>query len=178
MIELTRSEVLVGPGPAAIGADVRAAVVRLDDPVRVVGSDPEIVTVAVGGRDAAERLASVGGSADADIQDPDGVGILGVGDDMGVVPSALAPLAATVREDPRCSGVVAAEDAAIEGFDDRIQSLRICRRDGEPDLADDALRQACISREVGPGLTAVRGFVKAAAGAAGVERVRRSPGFP
>src|SRR5690606_26477175 len=74
------------PAQTAVEADDRAAVVALDDAVRVLWVDPDVVVVAVRGRDHREGLAGVDRLEELLLQDPDGVLVGGVGVDMAVVP--------------------------------------------------------------------------------------------
>ena len=67
-IKLRGRLVLLGPTPAAVEGNIRAAVVALDHAVRIVGRDPQIVVVAVRHGDRRVRAAAVVGSKEADVQ--------------------------------------------------------------------------------------------------------------
>jgi hypothetical protein len=60
--------VLLGPTPAAVERNVRAAVVTFDHAIRIVGSDPQIVIVAVRHDDAGVRAPAVVRAIEAGVQ--------------------------------------------------------------------------------------------------------------
>src|SRR5207302_3056724 len=67
---------------------------------------------------------------------------------------------------PRRAGVVAEEEAAVFGFDLRVEAARVGARDGEADLAENPFRQPGVARDLGPVVAAVARLEDAAAGAA------------
>src|SRR5262249_37509186 len=95
------------PIRAAVGRNVRAAVVAFDHAPRVRGVDPQVVVVAVPGAHARERLAAVARAVQRDVEHPHGVGVLRIGFAARVVPGALAQLAILVLAGPRRAAVVA-----------------------------------------------------------------------
>ena len=159
------------PGAAAVVGDVGAAVVALDHALRIVGRDPQIVIVAVRRADGGEGAAAVDRTVHADVERVDCVGVLRVGEDVAVIPGALAQDVLVVDLGPGAAAVVGAEDAAIGGFHQRPDAVRIGRRNGDADASEHAARQAGSARNVGPGIAAVGRFEEAAAGAAAIEMI-------
>ena len=98
--------VLLGPMLAAIEGDGCAAVVALDHAAGVCGVDPEAVVIAVRDFDFVEGVAAVGGFVHVDVEDPDGVGIFGVGDDVHVIPGALGEAIVGIDEFPFAAAIV------------------------------------------------------------------------
>ena len=78
------------PGPAAIPRDCRAAVVAVDHALRIVRRDPEAVVVGVGRTHHLKRAASIGRFVDLQRRHIHRFRVLRVGDDVTVVPGALA----------------------------------------------------------------------------------------
>ena len=163
VVELRGREVLVGPGLAAVERDVRAAVVRLDHPLRVVGGDPEVVVVAVRIGDVPKRHATVRRAIQPRVHRPDRVGILGVGKDLHVVPGALAELVVTVHVLPGRAAVVRAVHAALLGLDQGPHPRGLRTRHREPDIAEQPGRKPGVVSEFGPVLAAVGGLEDPAA---------------
>jgi hypothetical protein len=166
-----RLVVLAGPGPAAVGADVHAAVVGLDHALRVGGVDPEIVVVAVRRADGGEGLAAVLGAVEADVDDVDRLLVPGIGIDAGVVPGALAQLPVLVGLLPGLAAIARAEDAAVLGLDVGVDVLRVARRDRDSHNPHRALGQAGVPGQLGPGVAAVGALPQAGAGAATLQTV-------
>ena len=154
---------LSGPGDAAVGGDVRPAVIRLDHEVRVVGVDPEIVIVAVRRVQRLESPAAVGGLEEAFIVHEDRVRVLRMCVNVRVV-EGPAQEALLVRLAAPCSaGIVGTvQSALVPGrFDERVDTFWIRRGNVEIDLPDEPLRQT--ADELGPCLAAVDGLVDARA---------------
>ena len=115
------------PVLAAVVAHVGAAVVGLDHSLRVVRVDPQVVVVAVGCCDRFEGLAAVLRAMEAHVQHVHGVLVGRVGVDPGVVPGALPQFALLVDALPGFAAVAGAEHAALFGFDDGVQVVRVRR---------------------------------------------------
>src|SRR5207249_7235974 len=132
--------------------DRHAAVVGAAEAARVVGRDPEIVVVAVGGlRRTGEGLPAVGGAPELHVVHPDGVLVLRVGEDAGVVPRPLAKLPLAVHPRPAVAAVVGAEDPTRIGLHDGEDPLGVGGRDGNPDVADGAGGEAGGPGDLFPG---------------------------
>src|SRR5262249_27345633 len=97
--------------------------------------------------------------------------------DVRVVPGALAEIAFLVGAAPRAPAVVRAEHAAVVGFDDRPDAIRIRGRNRDADAATDAGGKSGAG-EARPGVAAVGGFVETTAAPAALEAPRRPPGLP
>src|SRR5439155_7320571 len=106
VVRLRRREGERGPGAPGVGGDGAAPVVGVDHPVGIAGIDPEVVVVAVGGRDVVEGDAAVGGAVHAGVEHVDRVLALRVGVDPRVVEGALAELAVGVGALPGGAAVV------------------------------------------------------------------------
>ncbi len=143
------------PGEAAVEGDGAAAVVAQDHALRVGGVDPEVVVVAVGRGDLMEGGAAVDGAPHFDVQAPDGIRVLRVGREVGVVPGALAEVAVLVEALPGLAAVVGAEDAPLLVLDQGPNAVGLGGGDGDADLALDPLGHAGLVGKVGPGFAAV-----------------------
>src|SRR5262249_7872606 len=150
-----RLVVLGRPGGAAVGRHGGAAVVRLDHPQRVVGSDPEVVVVAVRGADRRPAPAAVLRAVELDVGDVDGLLVPGVGDDPGVVPGALAEVALAARLLPGLAAVLRAEDATVLGLDQGVEVLGIGGGNRDADDPERPLGHARLARQLVPGVAAV-----------------------
>src|SRR6185436_21033952 len=93
-------------------------------------------------------------------------------------PGALAQVAALAGLLPRLAAVARAEDTAFFRLDDRVDVLRIRRRDAHADDAERAFRQAFTLRDVFPCVAAVRRLPERRAVAAALEAVGRAPHAP
>ena len=113
-----------------------------------------------------ERFASVDGLMDACIQDPNHVGVLGIGKDFHVVPGARLQCPSRIDEGPRLASVVGTIDSAVWiGFDNRIQAISGCR------YVDTYFPQRFgqSGHDRFPSVAAVAGLPDATAGAAAVD---------
>ncbi len=178
VVELSRRVVLLGPARAGVDRHVGAAVVAVDHPVGVVRRDPQIVVVAVRYRDAADALPRVGGSINAGVENVDRVLGLGVCVNPGVVERALTKPAVVVHPLPRRARIIRQEHTAFCGFDDRVDPVRIRRRNRDTDLPPQCRWQARVLRQLRPCLAAIGGLEQAAARPSARQRVRRSENLP
>lgn len=80
------------PGTAAVEGDICAAVVRFDHAVGIVGGDPQAVIVAVRRADGLKAASAIGRPEEAYVEEINFVGVFRVGEDVGVIPGALANL--------------------------------------------------------------------------------------
>src|SRR5438445_13893278 len=133
VIELRGGVVLVAPRLPTVERHVRAAVVRLDHALRVVGGDPHVVVVAVRIAEDFERLGAIGGLVGQHVQRVDGVRVLGIGGDARIVPGPLAQLPFGVDVAPRRPAVIRAIHAALVGLYQRPDAGRLGRRRRETD---------------------------------------------
>ncbi len=88
------------PRLAAVEGDGRTAVVAFDHPQRVLRVDPQVVVVAVRHRHLRKGRAAVGRLEQVDVERPQHVGVLGVGEDMVVVPRPLREVGVVGEVDP------------------------------------------------------------------------------
>ena len=135
------------PGRAAVGRDVHPAVVRRDHPPRVRGVDPHVVVVAVvDALHALDRLPAVHRLQHRHLREPHDVGVLRVDGERRVVPGPLPQRAVAARERPGLAPVVRAEEPALLRLDERVDALRIRRRDRDAHLAPDPLGEPFARR--------------------------------
>ncbi len=167
-----------GPVAPAVEGDAGAAVVALDHPVGVLGVDPEGVVVAVRRRDGREGLAAVGRLPAGQVEDPDGVGVARVGDDVHVVPGAAAQLVVVGEALPALAEVVRAEERAVLRLDQRPDAAGARGGGGDAELAEPARRQPLDPRDLGPAVAAVSRLPEAGALAAALEAVGRALRLP
>ena len=113
-----------------------------------------------------ERLAAVGRSERAGVEQVDGVLAVRVRGDVGVVERALPEAAGRVHQRPARAGIVGRVEAAVLVLDQRVDAIRVRARDGDADPADDAGRQTLGAGDLRPGLAAVGGLEQPAARAA------------
>ena len=105
-------------------------------------------------------------------------GLVGCDGERRVVPGALAQRAAAgLTSSQVLAAVVGAEEPALLRLDQRVDAPAVRRRDGDADLAPDALGQA-VAGELLPGVAAVARDVEAAAGAAARQVPRAAPRLP
>src|SRR5215470_2560595 len=96
------------------------------------------------------------------------VGRLRVGEDVRVIPGALAQNVLLVDLGPAASAVVGTKEAAVGSFDQRPHALGIHGRDSHADAAEHAARQAGRGRSFVPAVAADSGLEKRAAGSAAI----------
>ena len=159
------------PGTAVVGADHAVGILRID---------PEAVVVAVGCDELGELVATVDRLPRLHVEHEHRVGVGRMGDDVHVVPGPPRQLGLARGLDPRVAVIVAAVQAALTtfGFDHRPHPTPLGGRDGDADLAERAVGQTRVLREVRPGVAAVVGAPQTRARTAGVDRPERAAGLP
>ena len=146
MIKLRRRLIILcRPVFAAVDADGCPAIVRVDHPIRIVGIDPQSVMVAMRRVQAIKRFSAVNGAIQPGICRVNRVGILGVGPNMREIPRALPETVIVINQGPVLPAIVAAIQAALFCFDQRIDNIRIAARDGNADAAKRAFRKTIPS---------------------------------
>jgi len=123
--------------------------------------------IAVGKMNFVEAAAAIGGAVGIDVHDIEGVGVLGIGDDVHVVPGPLDEAVVGIDELPSVAAVVGAIEAAFGSFDQGVDAVRV-RANGNTDAAVGTFRQP-LPFEMLPGGATVVGTVEAATRAAAVE---------
>ena len=182
LIELGGGLIELGrPGLTAIESDVRAAVIRLHEVLRIIWIDPHVVAVSVRRTQPRPGHAAVDGLHVLSRHGVEDVRIRRIDIDVGVVEGT--------RADRRLGGDLheiatlvhrLVQAALIPGrLDERVQDARIGRRHRQIDLADEALGQA--GGKLLPAIAAVDGFVDAsrfrrASADNGPGRAARTPG--
>src|SRR5437588_797696 len=97
---------------------------------------------------------------------------MGISVEVRIVPGA-APQVAVVRDLlPGLAGAHRAEERAVVIHDQRRGAIRPRRRDRHADLAEDALRQPPIARDLYPGVPTLGGLEECAPLSAADELVR------
>ena len=166
------------PAFTAVITDVGAAIVRLDHAQRVLGVDPQVVVVTMGGRDGGECLAPVLRLVKTHVEHVDHVLVGRVGVDPRVVPGTLAQLAFLVDPDPGLAGVAGAKHAALGRFHDRVKVVRPGRGDRYAGDAQRRLGHSFLPGQRFPAVTTVGALPQPAALAARFQAVRRADHAP
>src|SRR5712692_4670196 len=169
--------VLARPGFSAVHRDGGAAVVPVDHAPRVGGVDPQGVMVAVRHHQQGELLPAVGGAVGSGIEHIDRVGIRRVSDDVRVIPGALAEAVVVVDAAPFFAAIVGAVQTPLLGFDQRVDPVRVRRRNGNADTPQQPLGQP-VAFQALPRRAAVAGAVKPAARPAACQAPGTARGFP
>ena len=157
-----------------------AAVIALDHPRVVGGVDPQIVVIAMAGRDLVEGRSAVGGFPHLQIGDVDRVGVARIGEDMRVVPGPVHQVAIGRHHRPAQAVVVGAVEAGLVAFglDQRPYTAGAGGRNRHADLADHAVRQARLAGDLFPRVAAVGAPEQPAARAAARNVPEVAPRFP
>ena len=141
VVELRRRLVVLrAPALPAVDGDGHAAVVRVRHVARVLRVDPELVVVAVRGRQRRERAPAVDRLHDRRVHDVHDVRVRRIGGDVHVVPRARLDVAVLAQEPPRLPGVIRAIEPALFRLDDREHAVGVRGRYRDADLAHE-LRQ-------------------------------------
>src|SRR6185369_15796546 len=118
MVELRRRLIHdIGPSRAVVGRDRSAAIIAIHHASRILRIDPESVVVAMRSAKGGERLAAIYGAIAGSIEDVNDVRIFGIGEEVRVVPGALAELAIVGGQRPGIATIVRAEQSTFFGFD-------------------------------------------------------------
>src|SRR4030042_2875692 len=174
----------------AVPGHAHAVVVAEEHVAAVLGVDPEGVVVAAEAKGGSPLLPAVAAAQDADAQNEDVFVVRRVDDDLAIVISRRAADAQLVRADfaPGRPGVLRPVDLAVDHapaglavdallpavlgrharlvgvLDHGVEDLRLFRRNGQADAAEDAAGQAV--REFHPGPAAVGRLMDTGAGPA------------
>ena len=155
------------PSAAVIQADAHPAIIGDGHVFRIVGVDPQIVVIAVGAIDVFPGAPAVEGAQGWGAEHVNGMLVLGVGEDLDVVPGALHQAVVAGDSGPTFSGIGRDEQATFFlvriTLDEGIDPLGVRAANRHGHLAQ-LLGQALL--DFGPGLAPVHGLVQPAAGAA------------
>ena len=143
------------PRMTTIVGDARAAVVALDQAIRVVWVDPQAVVVAVRRGNRLKALAAVDGLPAVEGEHPDGVRVLRVGIDVHVVPRAPTQVRVVANSLPGIAVVIGTEERAVFRLHQCPHPPCLRGGRGDTDLPQNAFRQARVAADVGPGITTV-----------------------
>src|SRR5205807_6993347 len=94
-----------GPRAASIGCDGGAAIVALDHAIGIVRRDPERVIVAMRRVQRGVSVAAINRAVYPHVEDVDCIGAARVGEDVGVIPGALAQNVLLVDAGPGAAAV-------------------------------------------------------------------------
>src|SRR5437870_9318182 len=133
--------------------------------------------VAVRARQRGEFMPAVGGAVKPRIEHVKRLHVLGIGEDMRVIPGALAEAAVLVHPFPFFAAVLGAIESSVLGLDQRIDAASIRPRNRNADAAEQPLWQT-VPLKAFPGASAVGGLIEAAARAAAGQTPWRAAGFP
>ena len=171
-VKLGGGLVVVGrPVVATIVGYLGAAIVGHDHPAVVVGVNPEVVVVAMGGIFEGKSAATVFGNAITHVQHVHDVFILGVGINAAIVPGALQQGAILVDPSPGFASILGAVHATFLVFDDGPNSIGILGRNRHPNDAIDAAGHARFIGKVFPSIAAIGAFPEFGIRAAAVHAV-------
>src|SRR6266478_5005185 len=138
-----RGRLIVNAGPAlrAIGRDSGAAVVPVDQALRIGWIDPKPVIVAVRNAQRVKGFPAIVGTIDAGIQDVDGVRGFWIGKNVRVIPGTLAEAVILGQELPVLSAIIGAVNATLFRFHDGPHAVRVCSGNGYADTPENGFRQ-------------------------------------
>src|SRR5256885_17113025 len=105
--------------------------------------------------DASECPATIVRSIETGVEYVNLVGIFRIGIDARVVPGALTQVALLVGLCPGLAAIVRTKDAAIFGFDNRPQSIRIRGRHSDAHNSNRPTRQTRVARDFRPSVATV-----------------------
>src|SRR5262249_37313796 len=145
----------------------------------VVGIDPEVVVVAVGGGDLLAGFAAVGAFVEVEVVDIDGVGIDGIGSEVGVVPGAGGEILVVGDFFPGGALVVGAVETAFFGvLDQGPDAAGAGGGGGDGGLTPGAGGETLAGGDVGPGFAGVGRLPETGVGTAGGEHREGAVGLP
>src|SRR5260370_1319280 len=110
--------------------------------------------VAVRGVQAFEGFAAIDGAVEAGIGDVNLIGILGVGPNVGEIPGALTEAVIVVDERPVGAAVIAAVEAALFRFDERVNDFGLGAGNRNADAAERTFGDA-VAFDALPGCAVV-----------------------
>ncbi len=174
-----RGGLVVNAGPAlrAVGGNGGAAVVAVDKALGVCRIDPEAVIVAVRHAQRIKSLAAIVRTVDAGVENVHGVGGFGIGEDVRVVPGALAEAVIVGEKLPVLAAIVGAVDATFLRFHNCPYAVRVCSGNSYADSSQNRFGQA-VRFDLFPGRAAIRGAVQAAPGTAAIHAPGSAPRLP
>ncbi len=126
--------------------------------------------------DFVERAPGIARLVEINVGDVDSVRVLGVGDQVHVVPGALLIGTAVVHQIPSFAAVIGAIQTAFMGFHEHVDAIGISGH-RNPDSAVGSLGQSVFFEPL-PGAATVVGTVKPASGAAADQAPGRPMRFP
>ena len=98
-----------GPSFAAVEANTGSAVVAFDHSTGVLGVDPQIMVIAMRGGHLLEILSAVDGLPSLIVEDPQGIAILRVSEDVLVIPGSSLDVLVVAHIFPVRSAVIGAK---------------------------------------------------------------------
>ena len=159
--------VLRGPILAPVDGNGCAAVVAVDEAIRIFRINPERVMVAMRRVEPFEGFSGVNGAVDACIGDVYLVCIFRVSPNVREIPGALPEAVIVSDERPFRAAIVAAIQAALLRFDERVNDVRIAAGNRDADAAKRAFGKT-IAFDALPGRAVVIRPVKAVLRAAAI----------
>ena len=169
--------VLCGPVFAAVGRDAGPAVAHVGDAIWVRRINPKPVMIAVTRGQESEIFPTIDRFKKPGVYKVNRVRGLRVSINFAEIPGALAKPAIVIHASPMLPGIIRAVEAAILGFDDRIDAVRIGARNSDADLAEDSARKT-IALETFPRHAIIFRTIKSAARPAAGEKPWLPPRLP
>ena len=177
VVELADRQVVdEAPRLAAVPADVDAAVVSVEDEIRIVRILVPRVVVRVRpavGQDHLEGPSPIGALADHAVEVEQAVRVLRIGMDLGIIEGPVADVLGGDKV-PIQAPVGGLVQTGLLGLDERVDNVRVRGAHRQAHAAELAARQALVLAELIPVVAAVVRDVQAAAFSTGGEE----PGLP
>ncbi len=137
-----------------------------------------VIGVHAGPHQHVEGLAAVGGDADPRVEAVDAVRVLRVDAEVEVVEGSVTDIVVRARLTPREAAVLRLVEGVLLGLDQRVDDVRIRRRDGQAHAAQVAFGQPVLRRQLLPAAAAVHGQVQTRARTARTEEPGPAPVVP
>ena len=157
------------PGRAAIDADDRALIGGERDDLRIFAADPDALVVVAAGRalESNKRFSAVLRFPRRSVRDVDDVRIVRGNGNTHRAGTATADATIAIYQVPGFAGVVGTVDAGaiFFRFHRGVDPIRLALRNGNADAAEAVVGCGEALGERAPGVSAVGGFEKSAAGA-------------
>src|SRR5213593_2025568 len=132
----------------------------------------------MGNLDTRKRTTTIIRSIEAGVEHIDGISILWICVNSGVVPRTLTQSTFFVDLRPRSSTILRTKDTTVFSFNDRPNAIRISGRDGDAADANRSFRQTRITSDVCPVVATIGRLKYSARWTAALQRPWLSIHFP
>src|SRR5215831_4552230 len=141
------------------------------------GIDPQSMVIAVRRANGFKTLSTIGRARDTGVENIHRVRILWIRKNMMEIPGTLREPVIRIDEMPAFASILAAVDAALFRFNDRVDTVPIRARYRYPDAPQYTARQS-VTFETLPSRAIIAGAIQTASRAAADHRPRRALRFP